>query len=247
MLNTLDLFLKKLGISVEILNKFEFVLNEVPIGFVCELRSFCHSENQCISHIFTLTGNEKCNFNESSVRRKIKDSVDKVKKIKKNKNKNVQDFLESLFKFPERRENTIVESFTTNDQQRSAKQVFDKTKEFVKENKYLKRKLEEITETLEEVLQMYKISQEGYENIVEHCNDIVVECTNDLEISKPDSEKLKKSLQKLENKYEVQVNKLDSTIKELCETKEKLGKYNTRNVNKKLKRKNGNLNPGDRK
>jgi uncharacterized protein YycO len=40
----------------------------------------------------------------------------------------------------------------------------------------------------------------------------------------------KKSLQKLENKYEVQANKLDSTIKQLCETKEKLGKYNTRNV-----------------
>ena len=56
----------------------------------------------------------------------------------------------------------------------------------------------------------------------------------------------KKSLQKLENKYEVQANKLDSTIKQLCETKEKLGKYNTRNVNKKLKRTNRNLKAGDR-
>lgn len=71
------------------------------------------------------------------------------------------------------------------------------------ENKYLKRKLEEKTETLGEVLQMYTILKQGYENVVEHCNDIVVECTNDLEKSKHDSEKLQKSLQKLENKYEV--------------------------------------------
>lgn len=94
------------------------------------------------------------------------------------------------------------------------------------------------------------ILKQGYENVVEHCNDIVVECTNDLEKSKHDSEKLQKSLQKLENKYEVQANKLDSTIKQLCETKEKLGKYNTRNVNKKIKRKkwkNRNLKAGDRK
>ena len=71
------------------------------------------------------------------------------------------------------------------------------------ENKYLKRKLEEKTETLGEVLQMYTILKQGYENVVEHCNDIVVECTNDLEKSKHDSEKQQKSLQKLENKYEV--------------------------------------------
>ena len=82
---------------------------------------------------------------------------------------------------------------------------------------------------------MYTILKQGYENVVEQCNDIVVECTNDLEKSKPDSEKLQKSLQKLENKYEVQANKLDSTIKQHCETKEKLGKYNTK---KKLKNRN---------
>ncbi|VDI51116.1 Hypothetical predicted protein [Mytilus galloprovincialis] len=89
-------FSEKLGISIEILNKFKYVVKEVPIGFICELRSFCHSEDQCISHLFALTGNKSCNYNESSVRRKIKDSVDKIKKMKKNKNKDVEGFLEKL-------------------------------------------------------------------------------------------------------------------------------------------------------
>ncbi|CAG2251568.1 unnamed protein product [Mytilus edulis] len=45
---------------------------------------------------FALTGNKSCNYNESSVRRKIKDSVDQIKKMKKNKNKDVEGFLGKL-------------------------------------------------------------------------------------------------------------------------------------------------------
>lgn len=235
-------FSEKLGISVEILNKFEFVLNEVPIGFVCELRSFCHSEDQCISHLFALTGNEKCNFNESSVRRKIKDSVDKVKKMKKNKNKNVQDFLESLFKFPERRENTIVESFTTDDQQRLAKQVFDQTKQVVTANTILKRKLEDKSDDLGQAMDMYNGLKASYENLVMNCNSIISDCRSEVAKSNKNNEKLQSSLQKLEEKYKIQSEKLDTKIKQLGETKSKLGTYDIRNVNKKLKRKNEKVN-----
>lgn len=165
-------FSEKLGISIEILNKFKYVVKEVPIGFICELRSFCHSEDQCISHFFALTGNKSCNYNESSVRRKIKDSVDKIKKMKKNKNKDVEGFLGSIFKFPERREDAIIGSFS-DDRQALAKKIVDKTKEVVIENRVLKRKLENKSDDLDEVIDDYNVLKESYESLVINCNTII--------------------------------------------------------------------------
>lgn len=49
-------------------------------------------------------------------------------------------------------------------------------------------------------------------------------------------------MQKLEEKYKIQSEKLDTKIKQLGETKSKLGTYDIRNVNKKLKRKNEKVN-----
>ncbi|VDI77284.1 Hypothetical predicted protein [Mytilus galloprovincialis] len=230
-------FSEKLGISIEILNKFKYVVKEVPIGFICELRSFCHSEDQCISHLFALTGNKSCNYNESSVRRKIKDSVDKIKKMKKNKNKDVEGFLGSIFKFPERREDAIIGSFS-DDRQALAKKIVDKTKEVVIENRVLKRKLENKSDDLDEVIDDYNVLKESYESLVINCNTIISECNSETVQFNNNNEKLKSTLNKLEEKYKIQSEKLDTKIQQLAEAKSKLGTYGIKNVNKKLKRKN---------
>ncbi|CAC5402828.1 unnamed protein product [Mytilus coruscus] len=230
-------FSEKLGISIEILNKFKYVVKEVPIGFICELRSFCHSEDQCISHLFALTGNKSCNYNESSVRRKIKDSVDKIKKMKKNKNKDVEGFLGSIFKFPERREDAIIDSFS-DDRQALAKKVVDKTKQVVIENRVLKRKLENKSDDLDEVIDDYNVLKESYESLVINCNTIISECNSETVQFNNNNEQLKSTLHKLEEKYKIQSEKLDTKIQQLAEAKSKLGTYGIKNVNKKLKRKN---------
>jgi hypothetical protein len=74
-------FSKKLGVTVQKLNSFTNLYSkEIPVGLLNDLRNVCHSDEQCLNHLIALTGENVQNFNKSSLRRKIKDTIDKIKK-----------------------------------------------------------------------------------------------------------------------------------------------------------------------
>lgn len=74
-------FSKKLGVTVQKLNSFTNLYSkEIPVGLLNDLRNICHSDEQCLNHLIALTGENVQNFNKSSLRRKIKDTIDKIKK-----------------------------------------------------------------------------------------------------------------------------------------------------------------------
>jgi hypothetical protein len=121
-------FSKKLGVTVQKLNSFTNLYSkEIPVGLLNDLRNICHSDEQCLNHLIALTGENVQNFNKSSLRRKIKDTIDKIKKMKKNKDKNLNVFLETTFKFPEKKEMRLVSSFEPH-QQPIAHKVIEKTR-----------------------------------------------------------------------------------------------------------------------
>ena len=102
-------FSKKLGVTVQKLNSFTNLYSkEIPVGLLNDLRNVCHSDEQCLNHLIALTGENVQNFNKSSLRGKIKDTIDKIKKMKKNKDKNLNVFLETTFKFPEKKRNELI-------------------------------------------------------------------------------------------------------------------------------------------
>ncbi|XP_060585907.1 uncharacterized protein LOC132741695 [Ruditapes philippinarum] len=205
----------------------------ITVKDLIKKRNELGSDSECVKYLADKLSYKDCNF--ESLRRTIGFNLKKVKQMRKNKSKDIEPFLTSAFKPPKNELSKIEDPEISI----AARKLSDQTKSVVLENRALKRNIEEVVNEnnalekdvarmaskLNEAISVLKIASFEYSNLLEGKKEANL-C---LEI--------KKSKENYEKKSE-EVNELSMKLQE---AQKKLSKFNTRNVNKRLKRKDESI------
>lgn len=226
--------MKQAVTNEDILSVFEpFCTGKTP--FKCALSKFQERYNDKLSEI-----------SEASLRMKISNLYKRERKLVRDKKKSDLEKLRSEeFAFPK---SCIAKLIPGNEPDGNIDTVYtdkvqtlvEKTKHVVTENRCLKRIIKDVDEENEILAVQVERSERKVDTLLN-----LLEVINKKWLSVIETEKEKKGLQReckvWEQKFENMSAQLNNTLEELEEKRQKLSKLNTRNVNKKLKRRDNQI------
>ena len=178
------------------------------------------------------------NHNEKCIEAKISRLLEKRKKLARNKETTRLEHELSLpFEFPKSNVEKVAESANLQMKEREQlRKLTEGTKLVIKENRELKRKFSELTDELQESKLSYDRALKKQDIILGILQYIETKYQNAIKTKHENIHELEKECEELEKKFKQQSDKLDHVNETVISLKEKLGKIDTRNVNKRIKR-----------
>lgn len=166
----------------------------------------------------------------------------RAKLSKTRKNSELNSFMKSSFEIPDSKYNVgeTIEKSVNQDLQKKIDTIKTSTSALLNENLLLRKDIDDVLEENENYSYQVKEAEHKIE-ILENLLELANEKYRTICMQKKESDKIRKELQVWEKKYENLSKQFEDAADELHQKKLKLQKESTRNLNKKIKRRDEKL------
>ena len=206
-------------------------------GAVAEIRRFLKSDSAAVAAVKSIDSSfESCN--EDSLRRKILLIFDNIKKMRKNGSKKKEnDYSIKPFTAPTSATDVQLKgSGLTEKDKDMIKEVKEKTKVVVQENRGLKREVNENLEEIDELTLTVEALEEKLHMTLGVMHNIQLKFKETMSKHSKDKEQLRRETNEWEQKFQDLSNTFDKLTQNHSDVQKKLSTYNVRNTNKRQKR-----------
>ena len=217
-------------------------VNVVKNGFLYEIRKACNSDKECLENLKYFVADPSFkNCNQDSLRKKVGDVLSSAKKFKNNKQtKKLHSYLESNFMAPADKSEMMAEKLPPH-QVEAAKKLASKAKVVAQQSKQFKRIVEDLEEDMASLQCENHTLEDKLRISLAVCNTISDKYREAVTSLNSDIPEMEREVNAWEEKYNSQSEKLNSIVSELNKVKEKLSSAQTRNLTKKLKRRDDKI------